>query len=52
MGPTFPDRLKFAGEFRITNVIRVKVGDAYSDTVFHFAFAEIVQLRTPTRILF
>jgi hypothetical protein len=38
----FLNRLKFAGECRITNFIRVEVGDAYSHTVFHFAFTEIV----------
>src|SRR5215470_3318917 len=47
MRATFPDRLKFARQLRIPHLVRVEVGDAYTDPMFYLERADIVQERSP-----
>src|SRR5947207_11001303 len=48
MGAMFPDRLQFARQFSIPNLIRVEVGDAYRYPVFYLEGPDIMQERSPT----
>ncbi len=47
MGATFLNRLQLTRQVRITNLIRVKVGDAHPSTVFDLEGADVVQERSP-----
>ena len=44
--------MKFLWDLRVPDSIIVEIDDADAHTVFHFIFTEIVQLRTPLRIVF
>ena len=46
------DSVKFLWNLRVPDSIIVEINDADAHPVFHFAFAELVQIRLPARILF
>src|SRR5260370_42665336 len=48
----FLENPKFARKLRISDFVAIEVSDTNLQTVFHFAFAEIMQERAPSRILF
>ena len=46
------ENLKLVWNVRVSDSVIVEIDDADTHTVFDFIFTEIVQLRTPLRILF
>src|SRR5437870_8513960 len=47
MGATFPDGLELCWQFRIPDLIRVEIANAYRHTVFYLEGADIMQERSP-----
>jgi hypothetical protein len=52
MSATFLDCLKLLRRCGVAHSIARQIYDTDADAVFHFASAEIVQIRTPLRVLF
>ena len=46
-----PENLELLGNLRIPNFLSVEINDADTDAMFDFAFAKLVQIRTPPRKL-
>ena len=42
---------KFLGHFGIAEVLRVEIDDGDAHTMFHFALAEVMQMRLPMPVL-
>ena len=52
MGAMFLNRLQLLRQLRIADFAVVKVGKADAHAVFHFAFAQVMEIGAPARILF
>ena len=52
MGVMFLNRLKFLGQLRVADFTVVKVGKADAHAVLRFAFAQVMEIGAPARILF
>ena len=52
MGAMALNRLELLGQLRITDFAVVKVGKADAHPMFHFAFAQVMEIGAPARILF
>ena len=44
--------LEFLWYIRVAQCVGIEIYHPHADAVFHFAFAEIMQIRTPLRVLF
>ena len=51
MGAMALNRLELFGQLRIADFAVVKIGKADAHPVFHFAFAQIMEIGAPARIL-
>ena len=49
---SWPCSFEFLRDFRVATFVGVEIYGMNASAVFHLAFAKVVQMRTPSRIVF